>query len=131
MSEQKKISALIDYRLQQAQDALSAAKQLADSRLYRESVSRAYYSMFYCALAMLAKQKLGTSKHSGVLALINREFVRSGVISKETAKNFRKAFELRLQADYQEFTEITAQQADELIENAKSCLEEIKGILEK
>ena len=70
------ITTLIKYRLEQAQTALNDAKFLLDGNRSPQSiVNRAYYAMFYAALALL--QKIGTvpSKHTGVISLFDTEFV--------------------------------------------------------
>ena len=69
------IQALVAYRLEQADESIEAVKTLLDKRLIRPSVNRAYYAMFYAVLALLAKGKRETSKHSGVIALFDKDFV--------------------------------------------------------
>ena len=63
------IQALVTYRLEQADESLEAARALLDKKLIRPSVNRAYYAMFYAVLALLARGKKETSKHSGAIAL--------------------------------------------------------------
>ncbi|NJN63373.1 MAG: hypothetical protein HC795_19310 [Coleofasciculaceae cyanobacterium RL_1_1] len=38
--------------------------------------------MFYALLGLLATKGLGTSKHSGVISLFDREFVRTGIFPR-------------------------------------------------
>jgi uncharacterized protein (UPF0332 family) len=38
-------------------------------------MNRLYYAMFYAVLALLQEKEMGTSKHSGAIALFDREFV--------------------------------------------------------
>ncbi len=71
---------LIAYRIEQAAETLDVARELSAAGHYRDAVNRAYYAMFYCGLALLASRGLGTSKHSGVLSLFNRYFVKNGRI---------------------------------------------------
>ena len=59
--------ALIEYRMERAQQTLNAAKLLDKQNADTASiVNRAYYAIFYAALAMLATIGEETSKHSGV-----------------------------------------------------------------
>ncbi len=125
----EQIQALIEYRLKSAEEALTSAETLFKHKLYRGSANRAYYAVFYCALALLASKQLKSKSHSGVISLIGKHFVKTKMLSKESAKALYKAFEIRQRSDYEDFSEITAQQADELIENAKSCLKEVRKIL--
>ncbi len=73
MKEERK--ALIDYRLEQADESLDSAQILFEHRKYRPSVSRSYYAMFYAVQALLIRKKITTSKHSGAIAVFNREFI--------------------------------------------------------
>ncbi|MBI3392392.1 MAG: HEPN domain-containing protein, partial [Nitrospirae bacterium] len=69
---------LIRYRLEQADHTLHQAELLAEAAEWDGVVNRAYYAMFYAALALLLTKGMGSSKHAGVLALVDREFVRPG-----------------------------------------------------
>jgi uncharacterized protein (UPF0332 family) len=55
------IQALVNYRLEQADESLEAARTLLEKELIRPSVNRAYYDMFYAVLALLAQGKKSLS----------------------------------------------------------------------
>ena len=77
------ISSLITYRLEQAQTALDDAQFLLDGERSTQSiVNRAYYAMFYTALALMQKIRKVPSKHSGVISLFDTEFVLKGIFQK-------------------------------------------------
>lgn len=60
------------------------ADVLDQSGMSRRSVmNRLYYAMFYAVLALLQEKEMGTSKHSGAIALFDREFVKTGTFPKE------------------------------------------------
>ena len=121
---------LTDYRFQQAEETLNAAQTLLDNGYHRDAVNRAYYAMFYCCLGLLAAKNLGSSKHSGVLSLLNRHYVKTGDIPVETGRHLREAFELRQQCDYREFVEVKKSQIEEAIENAKQFIAAAHKVLE-
>jgi len=89
------ILALVNYRLEQADESLEAARTLLDKKLIRLSVNRAYYAMFYAVLALLAGGKQETSKHSGAIALFNKDFVKQGIFKKDFSRWLHDAFDLR------------------------------------
>jgi uncharacterized protein (UPF0332 family) len=96
------IEALVLYRLEQADESLESAQLLLDYRKYRPCVSRSYYAMFYAILALLAKKRHATSKHSGAIAAFNREFVKKGVFKRSfslVAGGIRFKATSRLQGD--------------------------------
>lgn len=107
--------ALIAYRLTQARDSIREADVLNQSGMSRRSVmNRLYYAMFYAVLALLQEKELGTSKHSGAIALFDREYVKTGLFAKEMSKALHWAFELRQKGDYMEDTEVTADDIAEI-----------------
>lgn len=120
---------LIAYRLEQAAETLDVARTLSAAGHYRDTVNRAYYAMFYCGLALLASKGLGTSKHSGVLSLFNRYFVKTGEFSLADGRRLQEAFELRQRSDYHEFIQITLEQAQEAVARAEAFLEHTRQAL--
>ena len=123
------LSKLIEYRFQQAQETLVVADELLQKGHCRDAVNRGYYAMFYCGLGLLAAKNLGSSKHSGVLSLFSRHFVKTGQISIEAGRHLREAFELRQNCDYREFVEITKDQVVEVIQNAQAFIAEAQKAL--
>jgi len=88
------------WRLAQGRDSLLEARVLQEAGMSRRSVvNRLYYAMFYAVLALLQTKQLGTSKHSGVIALFDREFVKTGQVPREFSKVLHRAFELRQKGD--------------------------------
>lgn len=124
MKEERK--ALIEYRLEQADESLESARILWEHKKYRPSVSRSYYAMFYAVQALLTRKELITSKHSGTIAVFNREFVKKKLVDKEFSRWLQEAFDLRQRADYREMFKVTSERAKAVLENAHSFVEEIK-----
>lgn len=120
---------LIAYRLDQAQETLNAARELSAGGYSRDAINRAYYAMFYCGLALLASKGLGASKHSGVLSLFSRHFIKTGAFPIDYGRYLREAFELRQGADYREFIRITPEQVQEAIAHAESFLQHSRHVL--
>ncbi len=54
---------------------------------------------FYAARAILATLGLDSPKHSGVIALFNRHFVKSQLVPTDAARVLVRSFEKRLQTD--------------------------------
>jgi uncharacterized protein (UPF0332 family) len=122
MTENRK--ALIEYRLTQARDSIREADVLNQSGMSRRSVmNRLYYAMFYTVLALLQEKGMGTSKHSGAIALFDREFVKTGSFPKEMSKGLHRAFELRQKGDYMEETEVTPDDVAEIRSVAEQFVE--------
>ncbi len=123
------LDALLQYRMEQARETLQEASILLNASALRGTINRSYYAMFYALLALLATKQLGTSKHSGALALFDREFVKSGIFSKELSRSLRRAFNLRQTHDYGEMIELDRQIAEETLINAGKFVEAIEVYL--
>ncbi len=95
----EEIKTLIKYRLQVAKESREEAEILLENGKYRGALNRVYYSMFYATLALLASKQLSASKHSGVISIFHREFVKTGLILPEVAKFLNIAFDLRNKSD--------------------------------
>lgn len=121
--------ALVEYRLVQAEESLAAAKSERTAGRLRDAINRAYYAMFYAGLALLASRGFGASKHSGLVAKVSEEFIKSGPLRPELGRALNLAFDLRQKADYREFFEPTAQQADELLAAAAEFVSESRRVL--
>lgn len=117
---------LVSRRFEQATETLDAAAQLLQSGHLRDAINRAYYSMFYAGLALLATRMLGASKHSGVISLFGKHFVKTGEFSPEAGRHLHEAFDLRQKSDYREDFDPTREQAIEIVSHAEAFLKEAK-----
>ena len=80
---------LLAFRLKQTEETLTDAEKMLQSGLSTRSiVNRAYYAVFYSILAIFLHEdiNLKTSRHSGVLAIFDKEFVRTGKLEKKYSK---------------------------------------------
>lgn len=123
------IQVLVNARLQQAEDSLREGQLLLQNEFHKGAINRFYYAMFYAVLALLITRQLGTSKHSGAIALFDREFVKPGIFSKEMSLWLHSAFELRLEADYAELVEVSAETAHESAQQALIFVKQITDYL--
>jgi uncharacterized protein (UPF0332 family) len=125
------IQALVIYRLEQADESLEAARTLLDKDLIRPSVNRAYYAMFYAVLALLAQGKKETSKHSGAIALFDKDFVKQGIFEKDYSRWLHDAFDLRQRSDYTANYHPSPQDAESTLNNAETFVEKVKDVLSR
>jgi len=94
---------LVKYRLEKAKNTLSDAKKYIKDATPESTVNRIYYAMFYAVNALLIAKGLSSSKHSGVRALFNKEFVNEGLVEKEFGGFYSEMFDNRQEGDYKDF----------------------------
>ncbi|MBN2251198.1 MAG: HEPN domain-containing protein [Candidatus Altiarchaeota archaeon] len=117
--------------VERAEKTLSSAELLFEEGDYEGCVSRAYYSMFYAAEALLLTKELKFSSHKGVISLFGEHFVKTGIFKADMGKNFQKTFQRRLIGDYSYSAKITRKEAADIIEWATGFLTKLKEYLEK
>ncbi|MEW6686649.1 MAG: HEPN domain-containing protein [Candidatus Edwardsbacteria bacterium] len=125
---------LFSYRINQAKETLADAERMLQNNLTPRSIlNRAYYSMFYAILALFLNKDvpIKTSKHIGVIAIFDKEFVHTGNIDKYYSKMLHKMFEARQESDYKEFIEISVDDATKYVKYAKEFLQRIEEIISK
>jgi len=94
---------LIQFRIQRARETLEEALLMKREQHWNACANRLYYACFYAVTALLAKKGLSATKHSGVKALFNQHFVKTGQTSKEKGRLFNNLFEARQEGDYVDF----------------------------
>jgi uncharacterized protein (UPF0332 family) len=123
---------LIQYRLDSAREMLRDAQVLKENGGSPVSiVNRAYYSVFYAALALLVTVDVEPNKHTGVLAKFDELFIRENIFPKEMSRIIHHAFDMRQAGDYQKSKVITVEQAVEVLASAEKFLQAIEEKLLK
>jgi uncharacterized protein (UPF0332 family) len=75
-------------------------------------VNRAYYCIFYCAVALLLTKNIEKDSHKGILSAFGKEFMKTDELPRELGEYARKLEEMRYIADYEPRTKITKEMAD-------------------
>ena len=125
---------LITYRLSQAHEALAAAKATIDGAIsFRAAVNRSYYAMFYSLNALMIKADLQfqTSKHTGIIAAFDKEFVKTKKFEPKYSEMLHAQFQMRQQGDYKELVEISEQQANVALEQATQFVQAVEEYVSK
>jgi hypothetical protein len=129
MSLNERTADLVRYRIENSKEKLGSAKILLENSRFKDSISRSYYAMFTAARALLATKHLDSSKHTGVVSLFNRHFVKTGIVTKELGRMLMKGRDLRQNGDYKDFVETSLEEAQEQYNNAKKFIEQIQDTL--
>jgi uncharacterized protein (UPF0332 family) len=96
------------------------------------AASRAYYSLFYVASALLLSRGLSFSSHSGVIANFGREFAKPRILAPKFHNYLIDAQDRRNIGDYEIVYTVSDEQAKEMLEWAKEFIQtaetHLKGI---
>ncbi|MEO0770593.1 MAG: HEPN domain-containing protein, partial [Cyanobacteria bacterium J06649_4] len=119
----------IQVNLNRAESSLGAAQVLIEAHFYNDAVSRAYYSAFYGATALLLSKEISVRSHSGLLQAIGLNFVKTGLLEKQFGRDLNRLAELRSVGDYGELKHIRLSEAVQAVETAAAFLKEVHSIL--
>ena len=121
---------LAKRRLEVAEENLADAISNYEQGHYRTSNNRAYYAIFRAASACLALEFKSFKQHGQVLANFNKDYVHTGIFSREIGRKISKAQEVRHASDYDDFYVISIEDAKRQVETAKEVVEAVKQYID-
>lgn len=87
--------------------------------------------MFTSVRALLAMDGQDFSKHAGVIAYFQKEYIKTGKFDKKYSKYISQAFQIRNNVDYADFFLVSEQDALLQYERAAEFLDAIEVYLKK
>lgn len=120
---------LMLHRLDSAKEKLNSAQILLDNGNYKDSIGRSYYAMFTSVRALLALEGIDYSKHAGVIAHFQKEYIKTGIFDKKYSKYISQAFQIRNNADYADFYIVSKMDTEEQYNRAVEFYNEIRNYL--
>ena len=115
--------------LEKSEENILGAEELLKIRLYDIAASRTYYAMFYAAEALLVSEGREFSSHGAVHASFGEHFAKRGRIESKFHRYLVDAFRERQVADYNAPSEVSKEDSETLIQQAKEFLEATRKLL--
>ncbi len=119
------------YRLEKAREEYEAAVVLLDTEHYRAANNRAYYSIFHAMRSVLAFDGYDSKKHSGIISVFRKDYIKSGIFPEGLSDIVGNASEIRNASDYDDMFIASKSETMEQVENAKIFLNEITKYVEE
>ncbi|MBS3907683.1 MAG: HEPN domain-containing protein [Syntrophaceae bacterium] len=120
---------LIVIQIEKSNEKLKAARVLLKEGFVDDAISRAYYSMFHAASAVLFAEGITVESHSALKTMFGLHFVKTGKIDKKYGRWLNKLKDERENGDYDIFTSFDCKDAGDDIKEAEKFLEEMKKYL--
>ena len=117
------------YRLEKAENCLNDAKLLLKNESYMAAANRAYYAIFHSARAILALDGEDRKRHSGVISYFQKHYIKTQIFEKRYSYILQNAFEIRQEADYEDFYVLSKEDVSQQIFNAEEFLKAIAGYI--
>jgi uncharacterized protein (UPF0332 family) len=108
--------------IRKAHKSLQAAKLLLSNAMPDFAASRAYYTMFYIASALLLGKGLSFSKHGSLIAAFGLHFVKTGEIDAKFHRRLIDAQDNRVIGDYSSTSSLTETETSVIISQAEEFL---------
>ena len=121
---------LVRYRLQRAQETLDEAALLHEKEHLNAAVNRLYYACFYAVSALLLAERKSSSKHSGIRALFNKEWVKTGRVSSEYGRFYRRLYDSRQKGDYGDFVQFEDADVTSWLQEAREFVATVTTLTE-
>jgi uncharacterized protein (UPF0332 family) len=121
---------IVQPLLQKAERSLKAAQDSFNDGNFEFVASRAYYSMFYLAEALLLLKDLSFSKHSGVVSAFAVHYTKPGIIPQQYHRALMDAFEDRQIADYESIPIFGRTEAEHQLQRAYEFMSHVRQWLE-
>ncbi|MBR3016490.1 MAG: HEPN domain-containing protein [Clostridia bacterium] len=93
------------------------------------AANRAYYAVFHGMRAVLALDEIDMSKHSAVIAVFRKIYLKTNILDRRFSGLITDAFEIRNESDYDDFYIIAKTDVEQEILETKEFLEAIKAHL--
>jgi uncharacterized protein (UPF0332 family) len=125
----KNNSELIEYRMNRAKETIHEVNHHIGNELWNTAINRIYYAYFYAVSALLMKNGISTSTHSGIRQKFGLYFVKTGIIPRESGKFFSEIFDMRQTGDYDDFIVFERDDVMSMLISAKKLIHEIEDLL--
>jgi uncharacterized protein (UPF0332 family) len=119
----------VEALLEKARRSQKAAAKLFKDGDVDFAASRAYYSLFYTAEALLLSRGLSFSSHSGVIANFGKEFAKTGILNPKFHHYLTESQDRRNIGDYSVLAEVTKEEVREMLGWAEEFIKEAENYL--
>lgn len=123
------MTTLIRYRVDRALESIEESKLLLENGHLHSSVNRLYYACFYAVSGLLLTEGLSSAKHSGVIALFERHWIKTGKVPKELGLLYRRLFNRRQKGDYDDLVTFLPTDIETWIGEVKTFVAAISGFI--
>lgn len=121
---------LIRYRQEKSRETMEDAHLLFQAGRLFSTLNRIYYALFYEVMALLLTKNLSSAKHTGIRALFNEHFIKTGKVSVEMGRFFSRMYDFRQKGDYADFVQFEEEKMKEWLASAENFINELDKIIE-
>lgn len=117
------------YRMERTFEMLIASEDNLKIGQYKTSLNRSYYAIFHAMRAANIIKGFDSSKHSGVIAFFNKEYLKENIIDRKMSPIIKNSSFFREKSDYDDFFIASKKDAENQLKNAKIFLSVVEDYL--
>ncbi|GHT34624.1 UPF0332 protein [Bacteroidia bacterium] len=121
--------ALIELKLERADETIKEIPFLIEKEFYRNAANRLYYACYYVVSALLLQNSYDAHSHNGINTLFALHFVKTGIVSKEDGKLYGNLYALRQTGDYDEVKTVEREDVVTLLVPAEQFIKKIEELI--
>ena len=122
---------LAGYRMERAREMLDAAEGNLKIGQFKTSLNRSYYAIFHAMRAVNILKGFDSSKHSGVIAFFNKEYLKEEILDRNLSVIVKNSAFLREKSDYDDFYIASKTEAEKQLDDARVYLGKIEEYLKQ
>ncbi len=117
-------------RIEQAEKAVHRVEFCLANDQPEIAANRIYYGMFYATIALASLRGYESSKHHQMIGWFNKNFVHTDIFPKRFTAIIKKAFDARMDADYEVNEVPPAADLEAMFADMKTFISTIKDWIE-
>ncbi len=121
----------VEALLEKAKRSQKVAAKLFKDGDVDFAASRAYYSLFYTAEALLFSRGMSFSSHSAVIANFGKEFAKTNALNPKFHHYLMESQDRRNLGDYSILAEVTKEEVTEMLAWAKEFIKAAESYLKQ
>jgi len=120
---------LVLYRITRAKETLKEVEVLIENELWITVINRLYYACFYAISGLLIQREIKTETHKGTRMMFGLHFVKKGLVNRDLGKFYSDLFNKRHSSDYDDYIEISEEEAISYYEPSKILISKIEELI--
>lgn len=117
--------------ISRSRESLLVARLLYNDGHYNDAASKSYYAAFHALQAALLSIGLTFSKHSGVIAAFNKNFVLKGLFPKDFSQKISRLYRDRLIGDYEYDENVSQEESQQDLADVEELVRAIEAHLRR
>ncbi|MCP4397162.1 MAG: HEPN domain-containing protein [bacterium] len=121
---------LLGHYREKSRAAAENVEFLIENDKLQLAVNQIYYGMFYMLSALAIKHHFETSRHKQLIGWFNKTFIKGGKTDKRYSKLIQKAYDNRMEGDYDVFATFSRDEVEQSFVELKDVMEVIEKLID-